>query len=58
MRKIKQLEERIDALEIALIALEQRVEQERDEVKQSELMQEGIDNILGYEWPPKKGGKR
>lgn len=22
----------------------------------SELMQEGIDNILGYQWPPKKGG--
>ncbi len=22
----------------------------------SELMQEGIDNIMGYQWPPKKGG--
>jgi hypothetical protein len=21
----------------------------------SELMQEGIDNILAYEWPPKRG---
>lgn len=22
----------------------------------SELMQEGIDSIMGYQWPPKKGG--
>lgn len=58
MRKIKRLEERLDALEIALLALEQRVEQGQEESKQSELMQEGIDNILGYEWPPKKGGNK
>ena len=58
MRKIKRLEERLDALEIALLALEQCVEQGQEESKQSELMQEGIDNILGYEWPPKKGGNK
>lgn len=22
----------------------------------SALLQEGIDNIMGYQWPPKKGG--
>lgn len=30
---------------------------DRDAQLASRLMQEGIDNIMGYQWPPKREGK-
>lgn len=40
--------------EIISLLKEQKPQQTTDE-KQNEWMQQGIDNILGYEWPPKRG---
>ncbi len=31
---------------------------EQDAQTASRLMQEGIDNIMAYQWPPAKGGER
>lgn len=35
--------------------LEQDKPAAEPESRQTEWMQQGIDNILGYEWPPKRG---
>lgn len=37
--------------------LEQDKPSAEPEQRQTEWMQQGIDNILGYEWPPKRGDK-
>lgn len=57
----KELLQRLDRIENTLLAVHDHMNDcakftvNRDKGA-SELMQEGIDNILGYQWPPKKGG--
>ena len=57
MRKIKKLESRIEVLERTVLSLCGEIERlnEAEDSKRSELLQEGIDNIMAYEWPPKRG---
>lgn len=62
-KQYKEIMDRLDRIEETLLAVHDhmndcakfKISEERD---QSELVQEGIDNIMGFQWPPKKGGNR
>ncbi len=57
----KEILERLEIVENALLSVHDHMNdcakfKVSEEKSASELMQEGIDNILGYQWPKKKGG--
>ena len=59
-KQYKELLERLERMEKAVIAVHDHMNdcakfKVSDNRSASELMQEGIDNIMGYAWPPKRG---
>ena len=62
MRKMKRLEARLEKAELTIIKLAERVstleEGTSDNESASALMQQGIDNILGYRGPFAGGDKK
>ena len=68
MNKLISLALHVGRLEARLEALEKRLEWEppapgadpkaEEDARQAErLLQEGIDNIMGYQWPPRREGE-
>lgn len=60
-KQYKELLKRLDRIEQTLLAVHDHMNdcakfKVSHDKGASELMQEGIDNILGFQWPPKKGG--
>ena len=54
-RALEDLTARVAALEERMERMEHREEQgERDTAAR---LQDGIDSIMGYQWPPAKGGE-
>lgn len=67
-KRIEQLERRCEELESNVTSLSLHVaelkkkcaelEQQSETVSAGSLIQQGIDNIMGFQWPPAKGGER
>lgn len=58
-KQYKEIMERLERIEKTLLAVHDHMNDCAKfscEKSASELMQEGIDSIMGYQWPPKKGG--
>lgn len=58
-KQYKEFIKRLDRIEATLLAVHEHMNECAKfscDKSASELMQEGIDNIMGYQWPPKKGG--
>lgn len=63
-KQYKEIMERLDRIEETLLAVHDHMNdcakascgKPALDKTASELMQEGIDNIMGFQWPPKKGG--
>lgn len=55
LRRLDNIEANCSSI-IALLEYKVAAIQAEEERKQNEWLQEGIDSIMGYQWPPKKGG--
>lgn len=58
---VEELESNVANMSIHVADLEKKLsdlEQQSDEVSPGSLIQQGIDNIMGFQWPPAKGGER
>ena len=60
-KQYKELIKRLDRIEQTLLAVHEHMNDCAKfacEKSASELIQEGIDNIMGFQWPPKGGGNK
>ena len=62
-KQYKEIMDRLECIEKTLLSVHDHMNdcarfKMSEEKDASELMQEGIDNILGYQWPKKKGGNK
>ena len=52
----RQLQEAVSAPEPCIATMHGvQVEEKTDEMTPDKLIQQGIDNIMGYQWPPAEG---